>query len=58
MTGPLPSRAPAGARIAGDRYQWLVAWQACVTVLHDAATGASNPVRHRRRRGGRGRQPR
>ena len=44
MTGPLPLPSPSGVRIAGDRYQWLVAWQACVTVLHDAATGAANPA--------------
>ena len=44
MTGPLPVPSPSGARVAGDRYQWLVAWHACVTVLHDAATGASNPA--------------
>jgi hypothetical protein len=31
-------------RIAGDRYQWLLAWQACVATLHDAATGTPNPV--------------
>jgi hypothetical protein len=44
MTGPLPVPSPSGARVAGDRYQWLVAWHACLTVLHDAATGASNPA--------------
>jgi hypothetical protein len=44
MTGPLPVPSPSGARIAGDRYQWLVAWQACVTVLHDAAAGTANPA--------------
>ena len=44
MTGPLPVPSASGARIAGDRYQWLVAWHACLTVLHDAATGASNPA--------------
>jgi hypothetical protein len=44
MTAPLPAPSATGVRIAGDRYQWLVAWQACVTVLLDAATGASNPV--------------
>lgn len=42
MTGPLPVPSPSGARIAGDRYQWLVAWQACLTVLLDAASGAAN----------------
>jgi len=44
MTGPLPVPSPSGARIAGDRYQWLVAWQACLTVLRDADTGATNPA--------------
>ena len=44
MTGPLQVPSPSGARVAGDRYQWLVAWHACLTVLHDAATGASNPA--------------
>ncbi|HUZ55863.1 MAG TPA: SAVED domain-containing protein [Streptosporangiaceae bacterium] len=44
MTEPLPVPSATGARIAGDRYQWLVAWHACVTVLHDDATGASNPA--------------
>ena len=40
MTGPLPVPSPSGARVAGDRYQWLVAWHACLTVLHDAAIPA------------------
>ncbi len=44
MTGPLPVPSATGARIAGDRYQWLVAWHACVTVLYDAAAGAGNPA--------------
>ncbi|MGH3188904.1 MAG: SAVED domain-containing protein [Streptosporangiaceae bacterium] len=44
MTGPLPLPSPSGVRVAGDRYQWLVAWHACLTVLRDAATGASNPA--------------
>lgn len=44
MTEPLPAPSATGVRIAGDHYQWLVAWQACVTVLSDAATGAPNPV--------------
>ena len=41
---PLPAPSASGVRIAGDRYQWLMAWHACVTVLHDAATGVGNPV--------------
>jgi hypothetical protein len=44
MTGQLPVPSATGARIAGDRYQWLVAWQACLTVLRDAATGVTNPA--------------
>ena len=44
MTEPLRAPSATGVRIAGDRYQWLVAWQACITVLHDAATRASNPA--------------
>ena len=44
MTGQLSIPSASGARIAGDRYQWLVAWQACLTVLRDAATGAANPA--------------
>lgn len=44
MTKPLPVPSASGARVAGDRYQWLVAWHACVTVLYEAATGASNPA--------------
>lgn len=44
MTGPQPAPSASGVRIAGDRYQWLVAWQACVTVLRDAATGSANPA--------------
>jgi hypothetical protein len=44
VSAPLPAPSPTGVRIAGDRYQWLVAWLACVTVLYDAANGAPNPV--------------
>jgi hypothetical protein len=33
MTRPLPPPSATGVRIAGDRYQWLVAWGACVDVL-------------------------
>lgn len=43
MTGPLPPPGRTGVRIAGDRYQWLVAWGACVDALLDA-TGVDNPV--------------
>ena len=41
---PFPAPSASGVRVAGDRYQWLVAWQGCVTALHDAATAANNPV--------------
>jgi len=44
VTAPLPAPSATGARIAGDRYQWLVAWHACVTVLNDSATSVPNPV--------------
>lgn len=43
MRGPLPPPGRTGVRIAGDHYQWLVAWSGCLTVLHDDAE-ASNPV--------------
>jgi hypothetical protein len=32
-----------GVRIAGDEYQWLHAWRACLHVLHDQVTGTANP---------------
>jgi hypothetical protein len=44
VTTALPAPSATGVRIAGDRYQWLVAWLACVIVLHDARTGTMNPV--------------
>jgi hypothetical protein len=44
VTGPLPAPSATGVRIAGDRYQWLVAWGACVEALRETATGAENPV--------------
>jgi hypothetical protein len=44
MSVALPAPSATGVRIAGDRYQWLVAWLACVNVLYDAATVAPNPV--------------
>ena len=42
--GALRPPSPTGVRTAGDRYQWLVAWNACVAVLWDAATDADNPA--------------
>jgi hypothetical protein len=44
MTEPQPAPSPTGVRIAGDRYQWLIAWQACVTVLRDASESVVNPA--------------
>jgi len=44
MSAALPTPSATGVRIAGDRYQWLAAWVACVNVLYDAATVAPNPV--------------
>jgi len=44
MTGALPRPTRTGVRIAGDRFQWLCAWDACVRALHDAAVGHANPV--------------
>jgi hypothetical protein len=44
VTAPLPAPSATGVRIAGDRYQWLVAWLACVRVLYDARTRSGNPV--------------
>ncbi|MGI3225005.1 SAVED domain-containing protein [Streptomyces sp. GTA36] len=40
----LPAPTSTGVRIAGDRYQWLVAWQGCVGAVRDAALRATNPV--------------
>lgn len=37
MMTEMPSAT--GVRIAGDRYQWLVAWRACLQLLHEHATG-------------------
>jgi hypothetical protein len=42
VTGPLPAPGPTGVRIAGDRYQWLLAWLDCVVLLRDQQTGAPN----------------
>lgn len=41
---PFPRPSPTGVRIAGDHYQWLLAWQGCVTALHEDAQRAANPV--------------
>jgi SMODS-associated and fused to various effectors sensor domain len=44
MTSPLPTPSATGVRTAGDRFQWLIAWQGCLTALREAAVGAENPV--------------
>lgn len=46
MSGPLARPSATAVRIAGDRYQWLHVWRACLQVLRDQATpGASaNPA--------------
>lgn len=41
---PLDRPGPTAVRITGDHYQWLVAWQGCVTALHDKAQRKINPV--------------
>ncbi|GAB3163231.1 SAVED domain-containing protein [Microbispora hainanensis] len=40
----LPTPSATGVRIAGDTYQWQLAWQGCVTALRDASAHAPNPV--------------
>jgi hypothetical protein len=42
--GPLARPGRTAVRIIGDYYQWLVAWQACFTALHDKAEHRTNPV--------------
>lgn len=44
MMGALPRPSRTGVRIAGDRFQWLCAWDGCLRVLHDDATGSPTPV--------------
>lgn len=44
MIGPLPPPSSTGVRIAGDHYQWMIAWHACVTALREQLTGEPNPV--------------
>lgn len=43
MTKPLRLPSATGVRIAGDRYQWLVAWGACVDALLDSVN-VDNPI--------------
>ena len=42
-TGPLSKPGRTSVRIAGDHYQWLVAWSACVSTLRGPEI-ESNPV--------------
>lgn len=44
MKEPLPRPSATGVRIAGDRFQWLVAWGACLEALLDDVPGAANPI--------------
>ncbi|WP_405361970.1 SAVED domain-containing protein [Kitasatospora sp. NBC_00085] len=41
----LPAPGPTSVRTTGDYYQWLVAWEACLTLLRENATRSHNPVR-------------
>lgn len=43
MTRALPRPGRTGVRIAGDRFQWLCAWDACLRLLHEAEAGSANP---------------
>lgn len=40
----LPRPSSSGVRVAGDLYQWLIAWHGCLQVLHDVAGRIPNPV--------------
>ncbi len=40
----LPAPSATGVRIAGDLYQWQLAWQGCVTAVRDASIHTPNPV--------------
>ena len=44
MREPLPTPSATGVRVAGDRYQWLVVWEACVDSLLDNIAGVDNPI--------------
>ncbi len=41
----LPTAGPTSVRTTGDYYQWLVAWEACLTLLREATARSHNPVR-------------
>lgn len=42
--GPLPPPTSVGVLIAGLDYQWLHAWEACLTALLDRLDGKPNPI--------------
>lgn len=44
MRGALPRPGRTGVRIAGDRFQWLCAWDACLRALHEPEAGSANPA--------------
>lgn len=41
----LPVPGPTSVRTTGDYYQWLVVWEACLTLLRENTAGSHNPVR-------------
>ncbi|MFH9658591.1 SAVED domain-containing protein [Streptomyces sp. NPDC017248] len=41
----LPAIGPTSVRTTGDYYQWLVAWEACLTLLRETGARSHNPVR-------------
>ncbi|MFJ9680974.1 SAVED domain-containing protein [Streptomyces sp. NPDC101194] len=41
----LPAAGPTSVRTTGDYYQWLVAWEACLTLLRETIARSHNPVR-------------
>lgn len=43
MSGPFARPSATAVRVAGDRYQWLHVWRACLQVLRDQATPGAGP---------------
>jgi hypothetical protein len=41
---PLPRPGRTAVLITGFHYQWLLAWQGCVTVLRENAQHEPNPI--------------
>ncbi|WP_026454396.1 SAVED domain-containing protein [Saccharomonospora iraqiensis] len=41
----LPAPGPTSVRTTGDYYQWLVVWEACLTLLRETTARSRNPVR-------------